>query len=178
METLERVQMVVEQAPFMGHLGVRLLDWAPGYGKVALTVAGHHLNARGTAHGGAIIALADGACSVASATVAQAAVGVQVNLNILTSPQEGADLVAEARVIHDGRRSIVIEVTVSDGNGKLVARGTGMGMRLEGGGSPQDRGFRGVPQASPPAAKGKAAGSPSPRAAGSGNSPKATGGTG
>jgi len=127
----ERIREWWSRQRFMDYLGVRLVECAEGYGKVAIRVGPHHLNAQGSAHGGVILALADGAFAVSTATVAPRGVGAQVNLHHIAPAQEGDELVAESRVIHPGRRSIVVEVNVSNGNGKLVARGTGLGMRIE-----------------------------------------------
>jgi len=129
------------QQAFMHYLGARLVQWGEGYGKVALKVEKRHLNNWGTVHGGVILALADGAFAISGASVASwVGVGAQVHLNILASPREGDEIFAESRVIHVGRRSLVVELSVSDGSGRLVAKGTGMGIRVD----------EAPPQGSPP----------------------------
>ena len=45
--------------PLAAHLGITLTEVRPGYARATMTVAPSHLNAVGTAHGGATMALLD-----------------------------------------------------------------------------------------------------------------------
>src|SRR6195952_1019692 len=61
--------------PLAAHLGIALEEVRPGYARATMTVGPHLLNAVGTAHGGATMALLDvvhGAVSNSHGTVAVA----------------------------------------------------------------------------------------------------------
>ena len=51
--------------PLLQHLGVRLVDAAPGYCEFRLDIAPQHLNRSGGLHGGVIATLLDAACGYA-----------------------------------------------------------------------------------------------------------------
>jgi acyl-coenzyme A thioesterase PaaI-like protein len=51
------------------------------------------------------------------------AVGVQWSFSILRMSRTGEELTAESRILHKGRRLIVCELTVTGGDGRLVAQG-------------------------------------------------------
>lgn len=51
--------------PLLRHLGVRLVDSAPGHCEFRLDIAPQHLNRAGNLHGGVIATLLDAACGYA-----------------------------------------------------------------------------------------------------------------
>ena len=100
--------------------GIQLTAIADDRATACLTVAPRHMNASGVVQGGAIFALCDLAfAGVANAggerTVAQGA-----SISYLR-PGSGSKLVAEARMIHRGKRTAVVAVEVVNDAGKLVA---------------------------------------------------------
>jgi uncharacterized protein (TIGR00369 family) len=83
----------------------------------------------GLFHAGAIISLADEACTaLASAHVMgddgwdprKFPLTVQLSANLIRNSHRGT-LTAEARPIHKGRTTVVIQSTVKDGEGRLLA---------------------------------------------------------
>ena len=106
--------------PFAHSLGVELIEVAPGYGKVAMTVR-DMLNSLGTAHGGAVFSLADAAFAVASNSHGPLAVALEVSINYVAPAHPGDRLVAEAREENLGRRIGVYRLQVTREDGTLVA---------------------------------------------------------
>jgi acyl-CoA thioesterase len=107
--------------PFARSLGVELIEVAPGYGKVAMTVRDDMLNSHDTAHGGAVFSLADQAFAVASNSHGPLAVALEVSINYVAPAYPGDRLVAEAREESLGRRVGVYRLQVTREDGTLVA---------------------------------------------------------
>src|SRR5919199_4991757 len=103
--------------PLAAHLGIELQEIRPGYARATMTVGPQHLNAVGTAHGGATMALLDvvhGAVSNSHGTVA---VAQDVHTEFLSAGRPGDRLVAEGVEVHRSSRTAVyrIEATAQDG---------------------------------------------------------------
>jgi acyl-CoA thioesterase len=107
--------------PWARSLGVELIEVAPGYGKVAMTVRDDMLNSHDTAHGGAVFSLADAAFAVASNSHGPLAVALEVSINYVAPAHPGDRLVAEAREESLGRRIGVYQLKVIKEDGTLVA---------------------------------------------------------
>jgi acyl-CoA thioesterase len=107
--------------PFARSLGVELVEVAPGYGKVAMTVRDDMLNSHDTAHGGAVFSLADAAFAVASNSHGPLAVALEISVNYIAPAHPGDRLVAEAREESLGRRIGVYRLHVTREDGTLVA---------------------------------------------------------
>ena len=109
--------------------GMRLLASEDGYAKVAVTVQERFLNAHNIGHGSLIFAVADAAFALSVNSVVDA-VGVQWSLNIFRAARPGEEIVGESRVFHKGRQSMVCELTVTAGDGRLLAKGQSTAMPL------------------------------------------------
>lgn len=84
-------------------------------------------------HGGATASLVDTAVAFAIASVSEPQdryTTVEMKVNYLSAIREGR-VVADARLIRNGRRIIVADCDVYDANGKLCAKGLLTYMRLE-----------------------------------------------
>ncbi|NPV07375.1 MAG: PaaI family thioesterase [Anaerolineae bacterium] len=103
-------------------LGMKLLRAEEGYARVAVTVEDRFLNAHGIAHGALLFAVADAAFGMAVNSLVDA-VGIQWSLNAFRAAKPGEEVLGEARVIHNGRRSMVCELTVTGSDGRILARG-------------------------------------------------------
>jgi len=119
--------LVHQAMPLCATLGIRAerytagdvvlsLDWAP-----ALCTTG------GLMHGGAIMALADsagGACALLNLPPdASGTATIESKTNFLGSVR-GGTVTAAATPLHAGRTTIVVETSVRDADGKLVAKVT------------------------------------------------------
>ena len=92
------------------------MDWAPSL-----------CTANGILHGGVIMALADsagGACAMLNLPAdATGTTTIESKTNFLGAVREGV-VTATATPLHSGGTTIVVETTVRDGKGKLVAKVT------------------------------------------------------
>jgi acyl-CoA thioesterase len=128
-ESIEVPEDFMQSLPgdsLLSALGIELKRIGSG-SSVALMAAGRgHLNQRGIAQAGAIVALADAAAGWASYSAIKdglfTTLGLEVKL--LRPVKDGDVLRAEASTLHLGRRTHLVEVTVvrDDNPSKLVAK--------------------------------------------------------
>ncbi|HVU93447.1 MAG TPA: PaaI family thioesterase [Jatrophihabitans sp.] len=93
---------------------------------VSWTVGPEHLQPYGIVHGGVHCTAVETAASVAAALWygdRGRVVGVANHTNFLRAAGEGERLVATATPIHRGRSQQLWQVEVTDGEGRLVAKG-------------------------------------------------------
>lgn len=126
-ESWDRIKQIRDKDRIMHLFGMELEEAADGYVRVSATVGEDALNFHDIAHGALIFALAD----VAFAFVVNAqidAVGVQWNMNLFRSAALGDKISAECRLVHGGRRVMVVEFTVKGREDKVLARGQATAM--------------------------------------------------
>jgi acyl-CoA thioesterase len=107
--------------PFARFLGARFLEIAPGHAVVEMDIRENLCNFHGTAHGGAIFALADIAFSAASNAGGTPAVALNVSINYLKAVFSGSTLRAVAQEESQGWRTRLYRIHVLDENKNLVA---------------------------------------------------------
>ena len=131
-----------KRIPFIGHLGILTEALGEGTARLALPLAPQLTNSFGTAHGGAIMTMLDVALCTAARTLHPDSQGV-VTIDMSTSftgAGSGARLVAEARVLKNGRSMIFVEGEVRNEDGSLVAKAIGTVRALQkNSGSPTPR---------------------------------------
>ena len=115
----------LENAPYPNLLGCRLLELAEGYAKTAVTIRPEHANFLGATDGCLAMSLADYAFASAVNTLGQTRIAVQFNINyVATAPSKG-ELMAEARTVSAGKTIAVMEISVTDATGGIIAKATG-----------------------------------------------------
>lgn len=111
--------------PIASFLKIRLVELSPNYARVAMKLTPDYINFNGLIFGGIIMALADEAFAYASNSVISPNVASQFNIHFIASAQAGDELTAECRVVKSGKRVCISEMTVSNQEGKLIAKATG-----------------------------------------------------
>ena len=120
-----------EEHPFARHLGFRTVALGTGLAEVAVTPQPEHANFLGSLDGALVTCLIDHASAYAASGLGKNVVGAQFSQNMLRpAPFEG-ELVARARVVHDGRKTVVTEAAVTDARGKIVARASYLHMVVD-----------------------------------------------
>ena len=117
--------------PIADFLGMQLLELRPGYSKVMLKVLPEHENFNGLTFGGIIMAVADQAFGYAVNSVRRPNVASQFNIHFVAPAKAGDELIAEGRVVKSGRRVSIAEMTVTNQQGKLIAKATGTTIPLD-----------------------------------------------
>ncbi|MGY1735280.1 PaaI family thioesterase [Geodermatophilus sp. SYSU D00684] len=107
--------------PLAELLGIELEEVRPGYARAAMTVGPRLLNAVGTAHGGATMALLDVVHAAVSNSHGTVAVAQDVHTEFLVAGRPGERLVAEGSELHRGGRTAVYRIDARGEDGRLVA---------------------------------------------------------
>jgi len=123
--SLEQLQAFLREHFPQGEQYGRLEVLGKGSATLRLSVSDEHLRPGGTVSGPAMMALADVAVYAALLSeigLVPLAVTTNLNINFLSKPAAGVDLLADAKMLKVGRSLAVGEVTIhSEGNSDPVA---------------------------------------------------------
>ena len=115
-------------------IGFTLTAIQPGQAVIELKATAQHANPMGTLHGGILCDIADAAMGMAYAsTLAEGETFTTLELKInFLRPFWTGKLVAEARMVKDGRTIGLVECSVTDTQQRSVARAASTCMMLRG----------------------------------------------
>ena len=122
--TLDFARDYQKKIPFLQHLKVQTDALGEGSARLSLPIEREFTNSLGTAHGGVIMSLLDVAVCTAARTLHPDSVGV-ITIDMSVSFIGGASgerLLAEARVLKDGRSMSFTEAEAKNEDGSLVAK--------------------------------------------------------
>jgi acyl-CoA thioesterase len=111
--------------PIASFLNMQLLELKLGYSRVFLKVLPEYENFNGVTFGGITMAVADQAFGYAVNSVNRPNVASQFNIHFVAAVKAGDELIAEGQVVKSGRRVSIAEMTVTNQDGKLIAKATG-----------------------------------------------------
>ena len=114
-----------EGEPIASFLKIKVLELSPGFARVTMKMQPEYLNFNDVVFGSIIMAVADYAFSLAINSLNMPSLATQFNIHLLSPAVVGDELFAEGRVLHDGRRVGISEMTVTNQTGKLIAKATG-----------------------------------------------------
>ena len=107
--------------PLADLLGIVLEQVRPGYARAVMTVGPQLLNAVGTAHGGATMALLDVVHAAVSNSHGTVAIAQDVHTEFLAAGRPGDRLEAEGVELHRTNRTAVYRIEARAQDGRLVA---------------------------------------------------------
>ena len=113
-----------KKIPFLTHLKILTETLGKGTATLSLPVEKHLTNSLGTVHGGVIMSLLDVALCTAARTLHPESLGV-ITINLSTSfigGGSGSKLIADARVMKDGKSMSFVEAEAKNADGGLVAK--------------------------------------------------------
>ena len=113
-----------KRIPFLQHLKIQTDALGEGSARLSMPIEAHLTNSLGTAHGGVIMSLLDVALCTAARTLHPESIGV-ITIDLSTSFIGGASgkrLLADARVLKDGRSMSFVEAEAKNEDGSLVAK--------------------------------------------------------
>jgi acyl-CoA thioesterase len=114
-----------DSTPTHKTLGMRLTYLGQGTAGVKLTAGQEYTTVRGRLHGGISAMLADDAMGWAVITLGQTCVTLDMYVNYIAPAFGDNELIAEANVIHAGKKTVVTEATLYTDKGELVAKSRG-----------------------------------------------------
>lgn len=123
--TVDKLRSQAEGEPIASLLNMKLLELSPGYAKVTIQLKPEYQNFNGLIFGGIVMSVVDQAFAYASNSLAYPSLASQFNIHFITGAGVDDELTAECRVVRSGRRVGISEMTVTNQEGKLIARATG-----------------------------------------------------
>ena len=113
-----------KKIPYIAHLKIQTDALGNGSASLSMPVETHLTNSLGTAHGGVIVSLLDVALCTAARTLHPDSIGViTIDLSVsFIGGATGKRLLAEARVLKDGRSMSFVEGEAKNEDGSLVAK--------------------------------------------------------
>ena len=127
--SLEEAREYFKGDTFATENGMVIEELGEDFSRCSMTLNEHHLNANGGIMGGVIFTLGDFAFAVLSNQIHRPTVVQQVSVNFLGGPKD-KHLEARAVLKKSGRSSTVINVDITDGEGRAVAQFIGTGFKL------------------------------------------------
>ncbi len=131
----ERLFGLIDSAPFVRHMGMRITDLAWGSATIEMTAAEFRLQPFGVVHGGNIATLIDTAtfwaCFLAMDSDEDGLTTVDLKLNYL-APARTEVLRCTGTLIKAGKTISYAEAEVRTADNRLIAHGTSTLMRLPG----------------------------------------------
>lgn len=115
----------LEGEPIANLLRFKIIELSPGYAKVSMKMRPEYLNFNGIIFGSIIMSVADHSWSLAINSLSMPSVATQFNMHFFSPVSAEDELTSECRVLRNGRRVGISEMTISNQNGKLIAKGTG-----------------------------------------------------
>lgn len=114
---------VYKENHFISYLRITIDSVKYGEATLSMTVDEEkHTSQYGVAHGGALEALADVALGVACATMGKKVMTLSFNMSFIRNIHAGERATATARVRHNGRRTMVVDVDTVTESGALMNR--------------------------------------------------------
>lgn len=132
MHTLEEVKEFFKDDVYAtGTTGIEIVDARPGYAKVTLALDGRHMNAANRVMGAVYYTMADFAFAVANNYEIENGITVTLSSQInFLGAARGKTLIAEAKVLKDGRSTTFYNVEVTDELGTRIASVSSNGFHI------------------------------------------------
>jgi len=124
MAVTETLQKFYDQNHFVESCSMKLLEAKDGKCVMHMVIKPMHTNVYHFAHGGVLATLLDTAMGLAAAGIGRQIVTMNMNTSYIHSICVGEEATATARIIHNGRHSMVAEAEVRNQNNELIAKST------------------------------------------------------
>lgn len=122
---VEKLKADEVNEPIAKLLDMKLVKLTTGYAKVTMKIKPEHLNFNGLIFGGIIMCLADQAFAYGMNSVITPNIATHFNIQLIAGAKVGDTLTAECRPLKAGKRVGFAEMTVTNQDGKLIAKATG-----------------------------------------------------
>lgn len=124
-ENIARLKDGESSEPIANFLNMKLAELTPGYARITMTVLPEHVNFNGLVFGGIVMCLADQAFAYGMNSLVTPSIATHFTIQLIAGAKVGDVLTAECRPLKSGRRVGFAEMTVTDQEGKLIAKATG-----------------------------------------------------
>ncbi len=124
-DNLAEFRAKIEKEPISSFLDMKLLELTSGHAKVTMKLRPEYLTFNQFIFGGIVMSAADQAFAFAVNSMGRPSIATQFNIHFIAAASPEDELTAECRVLRKGRRVDIAEMTVTNQEGKLIARATG-----------------------------------------------------
>ena len=124
-DNVAKLKLEAKKEPIAAFLNIRLAELSPGYAKVAMKLRPEYVNFNGLIFGGIIMSLMDESFAYSSNTIITPNVASQFNIHFIAGAQKDDEFTAECKVVKSGKRVCISEKSLSNQEGKLIAKATG-----------------------------------------------------
>jgi len=107
---------------FARHLGIQIVETAPGYAKTRLVLREEFLNGLDVAHGGVIFSLIDYAFALASNTPEESGLAINANIHFIKSAVLTEQIIAEVKEVSRSRKLGTYQGVVTNQDGAILAQ--------------------------------------------------------
>jgi acyl-CoA thioesterase len=129
-EMSNRIRHLITGDKLIPQFGMEVEEASETFARVSASVTDQFLQVHGLAHGAFVFALMDVAFALTvNATVD--AVAVQWSISQFRSAGPGEKVTAECRLLHGGRRLMVVELAAFGAEGRLLAKGQATAIPVE-----------------------------------------------
>jgi acyl-CoA thioesterase len=132
MVTVTAGEVLFSRDPCAARLGIELVEAGPQRAVLRMTVRDDMVNGHGSAHGGMVFSLADTAFAMACNSDDEVTVAASASIEFVGAVAPGTVLTATATGRHQGRRTGVYDIEVTDDDGRVVAFFRGRAHRIGG----------------------------------------------
>jgi acyl-CoA thioesterase len=136
--TTDRIKHAIATDSMIRLFGMEVEEASEKLTRISAVVRDEFLQLHRLAHGAFIFALLDAAFAL-TVNANIDAVAVQWSISQFRSAAAGDRVTAECRLLHGGRRLMVVELTATNVEGKVLARGQATAIPVGEGASPQRR---------------------------------------
>ena len=105
-------------------LEVEVVPTPDGEARLELCADSRHANLYSMAHGGVLTTMADTAMGAKCLALNKKVVTISMNIQFMHAIMTGTRIMTDAKVLHDGRQTMVCECRIVDAQGKLYATAT------------------------------------------------------
>jgi acyl-CoA thioesterase len=118
----ERVERLIAGDSLIKLYGIEVEEASADIARVSAVVKEEFLQVHGVAHGAFVFTLIDVAFAL-NVNARSDAVAVQWSISQFRSGRLGEKLTAECRLLHGGRRLMVVDLLVTGSEGRVIAKG-------------------------------------------------------
>jgi acyl-CoA thioesterase len=129
MTITERTANAISADSMIRLFGIEVDETSDKLTRVSASVKENCLQLHNLAHGAFVFALMDVAFAL-TVNADRDAVAVQWSISQFRSAKLGDRVTAECRLLHGGRRLVVVELMVADAEGKVLAKGQATALPL------------------------------------------------
>ena len=120
--TQEMIIKFCHENTVIDFLGVKVVPTPDGEARLELCADSRHANLYSMAHGGVLTTMADTAMGAKCLALNKRVVTISLTIEFMHAILTGTKIFTEAKVLHNGRQTMVCECQIIDTDGKLCAK--------------------------------------------------------